>query len=77
MWLLDSRRYKRAAIIATYKVDPATMTASETRAEITRMHDDADGSPLSVETTSAIAAASLVPVRTYFALVRERGRGVT
>lgn len=75
-WLLDHRRYKRAAIIVTYRTDPATLTAAEAHAEITRMYADAGGAPLAVTTARAMAAASLVPVRTYFALVRERGRGV-
>lgn len=75
-WMLGRRRYKRAAIVATYGTDPATLTAAETRTEITRMYADADGLPLGVTRSTAMTAANLVPVRTYFALIRERGRGV-
>ena len=75
-WLLDNREYKRPAIIATYGVDPLGLTAAETRAEVTRLHTDVDGLPLSVETSPAMAAAHLVPVPTFFGLVRERGRGI-
>jgi hypothetical protein len=76
MWLLDSREYKRAAVIATYRADPVSLTAAETRAEVTRFLSDSEGGPLPPVTTPAIAAAHLVPVRTFFALVRARGRGV-
>ncbi len=75
-WLLDSRPYKRAAIIATYSVDPARLVAAGVRAEVTRLHTDVDGLPLSVETTPAMAAAHMVPVSTFFGLVRARGHGI-
>ena len=75
-WLLASREYKRAAIIATYSVDPLGLTAAETRAEVTRLHTDVDGLPLSVEVSPAIPAAHLVPVNIYFSLARARGRGI-
>ena len=76
MWLLDSREYKRAMIIATYQADPLSLTAAETRAEVTRFLSDVEGGPLPPATTPAIAAANMVPVNTYFGLVRERGRGI-
>ena len=41
-WLLDSLPYKRAAIIATYSVDPARLVAAGVRAEVTRLHTDVD-----------------------------------
>jgi hypothetical protein len=76
MWLLDSRMFKRAAIIATYGVDPLGLTATETRAEVIRYYSDSEGGPLPPVTSQVMSAANLVLVRTYFALVRERGRGV-
>ena len=39
-WLLDNRECKRAAIIATYSVDPHGLTAAETRAEVIRYYSD-------------------------------------
>ena len=75
-WLLDSRAYKRGMIVATYQVDPLGLAAAGTRGEVTRYLSDSEGGPLAVVTTPAIAAAQMVPVRTYFALARERGRGV-
>jgi hypothetical protein len=74
-WLLTGREYKRHAIACTYRVDPARLVAAEVRAEVFRLRTDVDGLPLLVETSPAIPAAHLVPVRTFFALVRERGRG--
>lgn len=50
-WLLDRAEYKRHAIAATYRVDPATMIAAETRAEVTRYLSDAEGMPLAVTVT--------------------------
>jgi hypothetical protein len=75
-WLLDRREYKRAAIICTYRVDPVGLVAAEISAEVARFYTDVEAAPLAVVTSTAIPAAHLVPVSTYFGLARERGRGV-
>ena len=43
---------------------------------MTRFYSDSEGGPLPPVTTPAVAAVHLVPVRTFFALARERGWGI-
>lgn len=77
MWLADYPNYKRHAVAATYRVDPARLTAAaDISAEVTELFSDVDGAPLAVQTRQVPAAAVLVPVATFFSWVAKRGRGV-
>ena len=75
-WLLDKQAVQAGRDHRYLQRGPGPACRRPVRAEVTRLHTDVDGLPLSVETAPAMAAAHMVPVSTFFGLVRARGHGI-
>lgn len=78
VWLAMSFEQRRALIALAYDIDPATMAVSRHETVEDRFYVDADGGPLAVESLRLPGRlVNMAMPRTYFAMVRERGRGIT
>ncbi len=76
-WIGEYLHYRRALIVASYRVDPANFTAAEAEGIVSDFRSDVDGFPMPPETHRVMLAyVDLRIPRNYWWLQAQRGRGI-